>query len=287
MRISVLGASGAVGSLVVEEAKSQGCTVVCSVSDGENIGDLFNASDVIVDFSASSAVTELLRIAAEIGAVVPLVIGTTGLSQEHFDRMLELSSSFPILYSPNMSYTMSVVNLVVRVISGLLDDDFDVEILDVHHRYKKDSPSGTSLMLGKTVAEARRRNPRCKSIDSEIQGDHQLRKEKSPSEILLIPARRDANTHGIADFAMHKERMAGEIGFSSQRCGNVTGIHEVSFSGNLERVKVVHEASSKRVFARGAIAAAHWIVDKCPGFYTMDDMLRDDFRISLGHLYND
>jgi 4-hydroxy-tetrahydrodipicolinate reductase len=194
----------------------------------------------------------MLSFVEKSSSCTPLVIGTTGLSDEHFKNMSRISRMCPIFYSPNMSYAVAVMNLLIRISSCLLDESFDAEILDVHHRQKKDAPSGTSIMFGKTIAESRNRN-----------------------------------LQDVANFSRLNSRGArelGEIGFSSQRCGNVAGMHEVSFSDLAERIKITHEAYSKAVFAKGAIGAARWLLSRSPAFYTMNDMLREKIGPELSSL---
>jgi 4-hydroxy-tetrahydrodipicolinate reductase len=250
MRVSVLGATGALGRLVVKALSyDEEFTIANKVSSKSAISDLFQNADVIIDFSCPIATEAMLRYALEHASGIPIVIGTTGLSKLHNDLMIAYTANAPVFYSPNMSFLVALLNATVSFLATFLDDDFDVEILDVHHRYKKDAPSGTALMLGKTIAKAR---------------NHTL--------------------EDIATFARYgivKQRQRGEIGFSTQRCGDVVGIHEIGFIGDSENIKIKHEAQSKEIFAKGAVLATKWIAKQSRGMYSMNDFMLDIIKPTM------
>jgi 4-hydroxy-tetrahydrodipicolinate reductase len=229
------------GRLVIAEAQKSGFVIENKVSEGDDINDLFKNSDVIIDFSVPIATKNLVIHPPQ----VPLVIGTTGLSDEHMNLMLKHSKSIPVFYSTNMSLLVMILNTLVHTVSCFLDEKFDVEILDIHHRLKKDAPSGTALMLGKTVAKARKQNFQ------------------------------DVARFSRYDTALRK---AGEIGFAVQRYGNINGIHEVSFCNEQESLKLRHEAQSREVFAKGALKIAEWLVTKPSGFYNMNDFANEQIK---------
>ena len=255
MKVSVLGATGAMGGFVVKAALQEGFVIQNRISSKDSIGNLFESTDVIIDFSCPLATESMLRFAAENQTKVPLIIGTTGLSKMHTDLMQRCTTNAAVFYAPNMSFLVAIFNMAVYAISKLLGDDFDAEILDVHHKLKKDAPSGTALMLGKTIARAR---------------------GKDFSKV--------AN---FVRYGIIEQRQRGEIGFAVQRCGNVIGTHEVDFMGEFEDLKIRHEAHSKEIFARGAVKAARWIVKQSKGFYTMNDFTKDMIFPVVKALYKD
>ena len=227
MKISVLGSTGAMGGFVIKAALQEGFTIQNRVSSKDSIDNLFKDSNAIIDFSCPIATESMLRFAAEKKTEIPMVIGTTGLS-----RML-----------------------AVYAISKLLGDDFDTEILDIHHRLKKDAPSGTAIMLGKTIARARGKN--------------------------------FSQVANFVRYGIIEQRKRGEVGFSVQRCGNVIGTHEISFMGEFEDLKIRHEAHSKEIFAKGAVQASKWIIKQQKGLYTMNDFTKDLMVPMVKSLYKE
>jgi len=256
MKISILGSNGAMGGFVIKAALQEGYTIINKVTSKDDISSLFQNTDVIIDFSCPMATESMLTYAAQHRNLhIPFIIGTTGLSNLHINLMHECASSAPVFYSPNMSFVISIVNMMVYSVSKLLGEDFDAEILDVHHKLKKDAPSGTALMLGKTIAKARKRN-----------------------------------FEDVANFVRYgiiEPRERGEVGFSVQRCGNTIGTHEVSFFGEYENIRIKHEAHSKEIFAKGAVRAAKWIVKQPNGFYTMDNFTKDQILPIIKDLYKE
>jgi 4-hydroxy-tetrahydrodipicolinate reductase len=255
MKISVLGATGVMGGYVVKTIlQNEGLSIGEKISSKDNIKDLFKNSEAIIDFSSPSATESMLKYAFSNKLSIPLVIGTTGLSQIHSDLMTKCSATAPIFYSPNMSFLVAILNTVLHTIAKLLNKEFDAEIFESHHRLKKDAPSGTALMLGKTIAKAR-----------------------------------NQKFDDVANFVRHgtTERKKGEIGFSVQRGGNTIGIHEVSFAGDSENIKIRHEAYSKEIFAKGAVQIAKWIVKQKCGFYTMNDFIKDSIAPIVESSYED
>jgi 4-hydroxy-tetrahydrodipicolinate reductase len=256
MKVSVLGATGTMGGLIVKALLQEGGFAITSkVSSRDNIEPMFDCSDVIIDFSCPLATEAMLRCAASNKSRIPLVIGTTGLSKMHYELMEECAVHAPVFCSPNMSLLVAALNLTVHMLAKIMDDTYDVEIFDSHHRMKKDAPSGTALMLGRTVARARNRE-----FDE------------------------------VANFVRYgiiEQRKRGEIGFSVQRSGTTVGIHEVAFVGSHESIKIRHEAYSKEIFARGAVQAAKWLVRQNNGLYSMDDFARDTISPLLNELYGE
>jgi 4-hydroxy-tetrahydrodipicolinate reductase len=170
-----------------------------------------------------------------------MVIGTTGFRSDEKIRLEELAGKFPCVVSPNMSIGVNVMFEITKKLAELLGNEFDVEIIEAHHRQKKDSPSGTAIRLGEIVAEATGRD-----------------------------------FSDVARFERHGhvgERGLNEIGIQAIRGGDIIGEHCVLFCGNGERVELTHRATNRDNFARGAIRALRWIIGKPPGIYTMRDVL--------------
>ena len=255
MRISVLGATGAMGGFVIKAALQEGFTIENKVSSKDSIENLFKNTEAIIDFSCPMATESMLRYAVDNNEEIPLVIGTTGLSKMHIDLMHECARNVPVFYAPNMSFLIAILNMTVYAMAKLLDEDFDVEILDVHHKLKKDAPSGTALMFGKTIAKARGRN--------------------------------FSDVANFVRYGIIEQRRRGEIGFAVQRCSNVIGTHEVSFMGEFENIKIKHEAHSKEIFAKGAVQASKWILKQPKGLYTMNDFTKDLMVPMVKSLYKD
>jgi 4-hydroxy-tetrahydrodipicolinate reductase len=195
--------------------------------------------DVIINFTSPQASLESLEFAKEAGLAV--VIGTTGLSPEQMGKVKELSKSIRCVLSPNMSVGMNVMFRVVQEVAQALGPDYDIEILEAHHRLKKDSPSGTAVKLGELVARA---------------------------------VGRDFSQVGVyGRKGMVGERTREEIGMQVIRAGDIVGDHTVLFGGNGERLEIIHRAHSRDNFARGAVRAALWVVKQPNGLYDMQDVL--------------
>lgn len=244
------------GGFVIKSALQDGQVIENKISSKDSIELLFKNTEVIIDFSCPIATESMISYILDNELRTPLVIGTTGLSSYHKQLMEKCSSFAPIFYAPNMSVLVSLMNMIVYALGRILDEqDFDAEIFDIHHRMKKDAPSGTAIMLGKTIARARNRN-----FDE------------------------------VANFLRYgiiEQRRAGEIGFAVQRCGNVIGQHEVSFIGDYENLHIKHEANSKEIFAKGAVKAAKWIVKQRPGIYNMNNFTKDAVMPVVKALYKD
>lgn len=255
MKISVLGSTGAMGGLVIRSALREGFEISKKVSSKDNISDLFLDTDVVVDFSCPVATESMLQCINKDKITIPVVIGTTGLSEHCMELMERCSEYTQVFYSPNMSFLISIVNMMAYATAKLLDSSYDVEIAEVHHKLKKDAPSGTAIMLGNSIAQARGRR---------------LKEVARFTRYGVIPTRQD-----------------GEIGFAVQRCGNTVGKHEISFVGEYETLKIKHTAHSKEIFASGTVKAIKWLVKQKPGFYTMNDFTRDMVIPMVKSLYKD
>lgn len=192
------------------------------VGTGQNYSDdrkgVFRGSDVVIDFTTPDASVENANVAAK--TKTPLVIGATGFSDAQLKEIIACAKAAPILLSYNMSFAITALGHALQGLSGDLGDAFHVEITDVHHKDKKDAPSGTALMLGEAIG-----------------------------------------------------RPQGAIKYTSHRKGHEIGEHRILFSGPGEEIEVIHRARDRRLFARGAVLAAHWLKGKKPGFYTLKDIL--------------
>lgn len=255
MRVSILGSTGAMGGLIIKSALREGFTISNKVSSKDNIVNLFVNTDVIVDFSCPIATELMLNYANKEKVAIPILIGTTGLSEKCMELMEHCSNFIQVFYSPNMSFLISIVNMMAYATAKLLDTSYDVEICEVHHRLKKDAPSGTALMLGRTIAQAR--------------------------------GNRFEDVARLTRYGIIPTRQEGEIGFAVQRCGKTVGKHEISYIGEYETIKIKHTAHSKEIFAKGAMKAARWLVQQKPGFYTMNDFTRDMVLPMVKSLYKD
>ena len=213
------------------------------VKIGSDLAAALRAADVLIDFTRPAATVAHVSACAEAG--VGAVIGTTGLSETDRKALVDAGRAIPLVYAPNMSVGVNVLLELVALAAKRLGDDYDVEIVEMHHRHKIDAPSGTALQLGEAAARA---------------------------------LGRDLKTDGVfARDGVIGERRAGSIGFAALRGGDVVGDHAVIFAGTGERVELAHKASSRATFAHGALRAARFVAArrdaKAPGLYDMRDVL--------------
>ena len=209
------------------------------VAIAAGVDEVIDQGDVIIDFTFHTATMEMARRAAALHKA--MVIGTTGLSADELDELRRLSADFPCVQAPNMAVGVNVLFKVAAKVAQVLGDAYDIEIVEAHHRMKKDAPSGTALKLGEVVAEAVNRK-----LDE-----------------VGVYAR-----HGIIG-----ERTDSEIGIQTIRAGDIVGEHTVYFAGAGERLEITHRAHSRDNFARGAAVAAAWVANRANGLYTMFDVL--------------
>jgi 4-hydroxy-tetrahydrodipicolinate reductase len=263
MRLVVTGAAGRMGRMLVKAIGETAGVVLSgalerpgSASLGRDAGveaglpavgvaisddplSLLLSADGIVDFSAPAATVEMGDLAAQ--ARVPHIVGTTGLSEADLARLAAAARHAPIVRSGNMSLGVNLLARLVRAGARALGAEFDIEIVEMHHRMKVDAPSGTALLLGEAAAEGR----------GIRLADHSARG-------------RDGFTGA---------RRPGDIGFASLRGGAVIGDHSVIFAGEGERIVLSHFAEDRALFARGALKAALWARGRKPGLYAMEDVL--------------
>jgi len=209
------------------------------VTIATDLAAVIDQGDVIIDFTFHESTMKFAKIAAQHGKA--MVIGTTGLTAKHLDELKELSKNFPCVQSPNMAIGVNVLFKVAAKMAAILGDSYDVEIIEAHHRMKKDAPSGTALKLGEMIAQA---------------------------------LHRDLGKVGVyARHGMIGARTDQEIGIQTIRAGDIVGEHTVLFAGAGERLEISHRAHSRDNFARGAALAAAWVAKQPNGLYTMFDVL--------------
>ena len=263
MRLVVVGADGRMGRMLIRAvAEAEGCTLSGAIERegsaalGADAGTLagiaplgvavtddplpvFAAAEGVLDFTAPAATTFFAELAAQ--ARIVHVVGTTGMQETDLAKLAAAAHHARIVRSGNMSLGVNLVAGLVRRMAAALGEDFDIEIVEMHHRMKVDAPSGTALLLGEAAAQGR--------------------------GVALAEARistRDGHTGA---------RRPGDIGFATLRGGTVVGDHSVVFAGPGERITVGHHAEDRSIFARGAVRAALWAFPKPPGLYGMDDVL--------------
>jgi 4-hydroxy-tetrahydrodipicolinate reductase len=210
-----------------------------SVPVGDDLAKAIAGADVVIDFTSHDASARHAEICAAQG--VALVIGSTGFTPEAKAKVAAAAMRIPVVLSPNMSVGVNVVFELVRQAARALGEDYDVEVVEIHHKHKRDAPSGTAVRLGEVAAEALGRKP---------------------ADALAY------TRHGILG-----ARPPSQIGVQTLRGGDVVGEHTVFFCGEGERVEITHRATSREQFARGAIRAAQWLPGQKPGVYDMADVL--------------
>ena len=261
-KIGIVGCAGRMGRMLIREVLA---TPGCALSGGtEAQGDaigmdlgllaggnaagivvgadakaLFAASDVVIDFTVPAATKAHADLAAVTGKA--LIVGTTGLGADVLAAIEAAAKKAPVVRSANMSVGVNVLLALTQKLAATLGDDYDIEIVEMHHRHKVDAPSGTALALGEAAAKGR-------------------------GVSLSNAARRTRDGQVGA-------RPKGEIGFATLRGGDVVGDHTVMFAAEGERIEITHKASSRELFAKGAVRAAVWAAGRAPGLYAMTDVL--------------
>ena len=239
-RIAINGSKGKMGQALIEAINvSSKAEFGAGFDMGDSLHDSLSNFEVLIDFSRPEASLDALSICQVSGKA--MVIGTTGFIDTELQLIDEASKEIPIVFAPNMSVGVNLTLKILETSAKVIGPDSSIEIIEAHHRYKVDSPSGTALKMGEVVANALGRD----LSDCAIYGREGIEEP------------RDINT----------------IGFSSIRGGDVVGEHTVAFFMEGERVEITHKASSRMIYANGAVRAANWIVDKPVGLYSMQDVL--------------
>ncbi|CAA7614116.1 4-hydroxy-tetrahydrodipicolinate reductase [Candidatus Terasakiella magnetica] len=263
MKIGIVGCAGRMGRMLMNAVlDTEGCTLAggterpgsalvgqdlggllgrspLGVAVGDEARALFQAADAVIDFTAPAATIAHAALAAELGKV--LVVGTTGLSADDEARLRAAAAKTTVIYAPNFSVGVTLLMALTERAATILGDDYDIEIVEMHHRHKVDAPSGTALGLGRSAAKGR-----AVALDQ------------------VWCKSRDGHTGA---------RPKGEIGFATLRGGDVVGDHTVMFAAEGERIELTHKASSRAVFAKGAVRAACWAKGQKPGLYSMREVL--------------
>ena len=239
MKIGIIGSAGRMGQALVDAIQADGHEHAGGVDKDGDLAALIATSDIVVDFSSPHALEANLD--ACVAAGKPIVIGTTGLEERHHFLIDDAARDIPVLQTGNTSVGVTMLAALVEQAARQLGEDWDIEILEMHHRHKVDAPSGTALLLGEAAAKGR-------AVDLK---DHSDRA-------------RDGITGG---------RKAGNIGFASLRGGSVAGDHMVIFASDNERIELVHRAENRAIFANGAVKAAVWLMRQKAGRYNMQEVV--------------
>jgi 4-hydroxy-tetrahydrodipicolinate reductase len=257
IRVALPGAAGRMGRMLLEAIAARaphvalaaaveragnaavGETVAPGVAIGIDPIAALGRADVYIDFTAPEATAKYVELAAEKN--VAAVIGTTGLTPEARAAIMRAAARLPIVLSPNFSLGVNLLVELVEKAARVLGPDFDCEVVEIHHRMKKDAPSGTAIALAQGMARGR---------------------DAALDEVKRFSREGDVGA-----------RPPGEIGVVAVRGGDVVGEHTAHFLGPAERIELTHRAGSRAIFARGAVRAAEWVVGKPPGIYAMKDVL--------------
>ena len=263
MKLAVSGVAGRMGQMLVKTIDASGHGMVSGATEraghewnGQDLGicmggpavgiivrddpaEAFKDADVLIDFTSPESTVRNAAAAAELGCAV--VIGTTGLSDDDLSAIGAAARKTAIVRAGNMSLGINLMTLITQSVARALDDDFDIEVVEAHHRHKVDAPSGTALMLGEAAAAGRG---------------------------ISLKTASDRGRDGITG-----PRTRGKIGFSAIRGGNIIGEHDVVFAGEGERVVLRHIATDRAIYAQGALKAAQWVLGRPPGEYGMKDVL--------------
>lgn len=240
MALSILinGSRGRMGQAVADAAREMNLVVGAQTDLGDDVVAGLARSDVVVDFSAHMATRAILE--AAVAARKPVVLGTTGHGVEEKRELLALAAQVPCVWAGNFSVGVNLLFALTRRASAILGSDYDAEVVEMHHRFKKDAPSGTAARLLEIILEERK-------LD------------------------RAALRHGREGIT--GARTPTEVGIHALRGGDVVGDHTVIFAALGERLELTHKASDRGIFARGALRAAQWVASRKPGVYDMQDVL--------------
>jgi 4-hydroxy-tetrahydrodipicolinate reductase len=238
LKITLIGARGRMGQALTAAVAEAGHTLAAGMNIKDDLKAGIAAGDVVIDFSFHAVTAEVIAQAAALGK--PLVIGTTGHGAEAKRTLLAQAAAVPCVWSGNYSVGVNLLFALTRRAASILGSDYDAEVIEMHHRFKKDAPSGTAERLLEIILEERK---------------------------LTAEALRHGR-HGITG-----ERTSTEVGMHALRGGDVVGDHTVMFAALGERIELTHKASDRGIFARGAVRAAAWVAGRSAGVYDMQDVL--------------
>jgi 4-hydroxy-tetrahydrodipicolinate reductase len=238
LQILLNGAKGRMGQTIANLATGMDAKICAATDFGDDLAKSIGKCDVVIDFSAPSATGQLLELA--VTRKKPVVIGTTGHTAEEKKRLLAHAARVPCVWAGNFSVGVNLLFALTRRAAAVLGADYDAEVVELHHRFKKDAPSGTAARL---------------------------------LEIILAERKLTAKALRHGRSGITGERSSKEVGVHSLRGGDVVGDHTVIFATLGERLELTHKAGDRAIFARGALQAAHWVVRQKPGIYDMQDVL--------------
>jgi 4-hydroxy-tetrahydrodipicolinate reductase len=238
LQILLNGAKGRMGQTIAGVAPELDAVIRAATDAGDDPAAQIAGCDVIIDFSTHAVTGQLLELA--VAQRKPLVIGTTGHAAGEKQRLLALAAKVPCVWAGNFSVGVNLLFALTRRAAAVLGADYDAEVVEMHHRFKKDAPSGTAARLLEIILQERKLTA-------------------------------DALRHGRSGIT--GERPPTEVGVHALRGGDVVGDHTVLFAALGERLELSHKAGDRAIFARGAIRAAHWVVRQPPGIYDMQDVL--------------
>jgi 4-hydroxy-tetrahydrodipicolinate reductase len=238
LKILLNGSKGRMGQTIAAVAGEMDAVITAATDAADNPALHVASCDVIIDFSAHHITGALLELA--VAHSKPIVIGTTGHAAEEKQRLVALAAKVPCVWAGNFSVGVNLLFALTRRATAVLGRDYDTEVIEMHHRFKKDAPSGTASRLLEIILEERKLSA-------------------------------DALRHGRSGIT--GERQFSEVGVHALRGGDVVGDHTVLFAALGERIELTHKASDRAIFARGAVRAAHWIVEQPAGVYDMQDVL--------------
>ncbi len=238
IKILLNGSKGRMGQAILAVAPNHDAIISSAIDEGDDLSKAIVECDVVIDFSFHSVTLPVVELAAK--HKKPVVIGTTGHSAEDKEKILSFTKAIPIVWAGNYSTGVNLLFYLTQKAAEVLNADFDMEIIEMHHHHKKDAPSGTAARLLEVLQDV-----------SGIKDDQVAHGRK-----------------GIIG-----ERPKNEIGMHCLRGGDVVGEHTVMFSGIGEKVELTHKATDRKIFANGSVKAAHWVLTQDAGLYSMQDVL--------------
>jgi len=240
MKVAITGASGRMGKMLIEAVEAaEDCTLHVTLNKGDDVRAGLAGADVLIDFTRPEATLAHLAICADLG--VKTVVGTTGFDAAQKAELARIAERTAIVFAPNMSVGVNVVLKLLDMAARAMNEGFDIEIVEAHHRNKVDAPSGTALQMGQVVADALGRDLKACAVYG-----------------------REGVT-GVRD--------PSTIGFATVRGGDVIGDHTVLFAGTGERIEISHKASNRGIYAQGSLRAARFLAGQKTGLFGMDDVL--------------
>ncbi len=238
-KVGIIGSAGRMGQVLIDAIAQGGLGHAGGIDAGGDPIALAKTADVLIDFSSPRAL--VANLGAAVAAGKPIVVGTTGLEEEHHQAIDDAARHIAVLQTGNTSLGVTLLARLVREAAARLGPEWDIEIAEMHHRHKVDAPSGTALLLGKAAADGRG---------------------------ISLDTNSERGRDGVTG-----ARARGHIGFASLRGGSVAGDHHVYFATDNERIELVHRAESRSIFATGAVKAAAWLIGQPAGRYSMDQVI--------------